>query len=180
MTIVARRIGYAQKTASFQFRTGAITQNFTLTSAAAQLEGIVVTALGIEKEKKALGVAQQTIDSTLLTQGARSTNLVSDLSGKIAGINVTSASTQGGSARIVIRGATSIGGNNQPLFVVDGVPIDNSNYAKHGAARLRWIRLQEHRSDLNRTTSRPDLRAQGSNAAALYGARGERRDHRDH
>ena len=103
--------------------------NFTLVASAAQLDEIVVTALGIEKEKKALGVAQQTLDSTALTDGARTTNVVSTLSGKIAGINVTSASTQGGSARVVIRGATSIGGNNQPLFVVDGIPIDNSSYA---------------------------------------------------
>src|SRR3982750_407724 len=129
VTLTARRIGYQPKSAQITLAAGANSQDFRLTASPTQLTGVVVTALGIEMEKKALGVSQQTIDSTTLTQNVRTTNLVSSLSGKIAGINVTSASTQGGSARIVIRGATSIGGNNQPLFVVDGIPIDNSNYA---------------------------------------------------
>ena len=172
ITIVARRIGYAPKSATLQFRATPMTQNFTLASAAAQLEGIVVTALGIEKSKKALGVAQQTIDSTLLTQGARTTNIVSDLTGKIAGINVTSASTEGGSARIVIRGATSIGGNNQPLFVVDGVPIDNSSYANSTEQRgYGGFDYGNSAQDLNPDDIASVSVLKGPNAAALYGAR---------
>src|SRR5581483_3308765 len=129
VTLTARRIGFQPQSRGITLAGGTMNEDFSLVAAPTELTGIVVTALGIEKEKKALGVAQQTLDSTVLTQNARTTNFVSDLSGKIAGINVTSATTEGGSARIVIRGANSIGGNNQPLFVVDGIPIDNSNFA---------------------------------------------------
>ncbi len=170
--VSARRIGYAPKTQNVTLNSSAITLNFTLAPAATELEGVVVTALGIEKEKKALGVAQQTLDSTTLTQGARSTNIVSDLSGKIAGINVTSASTQGGSARIVIRGATSINGNNQPLFVVDGIPIDNSNYANGTLQRgYGGYDYGNAAQDINPDDIESVSVLKGPNAAALYGAR---------
>lgn len=170
--VSARRIGYAPKTTNVTLDRAAITVNFTLAPAATELEGVVVTALGIEKEKKALGVAQQTIDSTMLTQGARSTNIVSDLSGKIAGINVTSATTQGGSARIVIRGATSIAGNNQPLFVVDGIPIDNSSYANSTLQRgYGGYDYGNAAQDLNPDDIASVSVLKGPNAAALYGAR---------
>jgi TonB-linked SusC/RagA family outer membrane protein len=172
LAVTARRIGFAQKTTNVVADRAAITVNFVLTPSAMQLDEIVVTALGVEKSKKALGVAQQTLDSTLLTQGARSTNLVSDLSGKVAGINVTSASSQGGSARIVIRGATSIGGNNQPLFVVDGIPIDNSTYATRsletGGGGYDYGNTAQ---DLNPDDIASISVLKGPNAAALYGAR---------
>jgi hypothetical protein len=96
--INARRIGYTAKTVTVTLNGATVTQNFTLSRTAMELEGIVVTALGIEKSKKALGVAQQTLDSSSLTQNAATTNMISTLSGKIAGISVTSATTQGGSA----------------------------------------------------------------------------------
>lgn len=172
VAVTARRIGYTPKTTNVTADRSAITLNFTLTPAATELEGIVVTALGIEKEKKALGVAQQTLDSTTLTEGARSTNLVSDLSGKIAGINVTSATTQGGSARIVIRGATSINGQNQPLFVVDGIPIDNSNYTNSTQVRgYGGFDYGNTAMDLNPDDIASVSVLKGPNAAALYGAR---------
>jgi TonB-dependent SusC/RagA subfamily outer membrane receptor len=174
VSITARRIGYTPKTVSLVLRGGAVTQNFALGPAATELEGVVVTALGIEKEKKALGVAQQTIDSSMLTEGARTTNLVSDLSGKIAGIAVTSATTTGGSARIVIRGATSIGGNNQPLFVVDGIPIDNSSFNAGGSTQQRGYGGFDYGNtaqDLNPDDIASISVLKGPNAAALYGAR---------
>jgi TonB-linked SusC/RagA family outer membrane protein len=172
VSITARRIGYAPKTVTVVLRSGSMTQDFQLSPAATELEGVVVTALGIEKEKKALGVAQQTIDSTMLTDGARTSNLVSDLSGKIAGINVTSATTTGGSARIVIRGATSIGGNNQPLFVVDGIPIDNSSFVTSTLQRgYGGYDLGNSAQDLNPDDIASISVLKGPNAAALYGAR---------
>jgi len=170
VTLTARRIGYTPKTVTITLGDATLTQNFTLTAAAMQLEGIVVTALGIEKEKKALGVAQQTIDSTALTQNALTSNLISTLSGKIAGIDVTSATTQGGSSRIVIRGATSIGGNNQPLFVVDGIPVDNSSYNtnRQGYGGFDYGNTAQ---DLNPDDIASISVLKGPNAAALYGAR---------
>jgi TonB-linked SusC/RagA family outer membrane protein len=172
VALTARRIGYAPRSATIDLSGPTVTHDFTLAQSATQLEGVVVTALGIEKSKKALGVAQQTIDSTILTQGARSQNLVADLSGKIAGISVTGATTQGGSARIVIRGANSINGNNQPLFVVDGIPIDNSS-ANREQARQGYggYDLGNTAQDLNPDDVESMSVLKGPNAAALYGAR---------
>jgi TonB-linked SusC/RagA family outer membrane protein len=172
VTVTARRIGYQPQSVQLTLAAGANSQDFKLVASATQLTGIVVTALGIEKEKKALGVSQQTIDSTALTQNVRTTNLVASLSGKIAGINVTSASTEGGSSRIVIRGATSIGGNNQPLFVVDGVPIDNSNFANGTEQRgYGGFDMGNTAQDLNPDDIATISVLKGPNAAALYGAR---------
>ncbi|HZI43063.1 MAG TPA: TonB-dependent receptor plug domain-containing protein, partial [Gemmatimonadaceae bacterium] len=172
VTVTARRIGYQPRSVQLTLAAGANSQDFKLAVAPTQLTGIVVTALGIEMEKKALGVSQQTIDSTILTQNVRTTNLVSALSGKIAGINVTSASTQGGSARIVIRGATSIGGNNQPLFIVDGIPIDNSNFANGTEQRgYGGFDMGNTAQDLNPDDIATISVLKGPNAAALYGAR---------
>jgi TonB-linked SusC/RagA family outer membrane protein len=172
VTVTARRIGYQPRSVPVTLTAGANAQDFKLVASPTQLTGIVVTALGIEMEKKALGVSQQTIDSTTLTQNVRTTNLVASLSGKIAGINVTSASTQGGSSRIVIRGATSIGGNNQPLFVVDGIPIDNSNFADRTEQRgYGGFDLGNTAQDLNPDDIATISVLKGPNAAALYGSR---------
>jgi TonB-linked SusC/RagA family outer membrane protein len=172
LAITARRIGFAAKTTNVVADRPSITLNFVLTATAMQLDEVVTTALGVEKEKKALGVAQQTVDSTLLTQGARTTNLIADLSGKVAGVNITTASSQGGSSRIVIRGATSIGGNNQPLFVVDGIPIDNSTYAsstlQNGGGGYDYGNTAQ---DINPDDIAAISVLKGPNAAALYGAR---------
>jgi outer membrane cobalamin receptor len=87
---------------------------------------VVVTALGITRSQRSLGYSAQAVNSTELNR-VPDQNVINTLSGKVAGVTVTNAGPQGGSSRIVIRGATSISGNNQPLFVVDGVPIDNSS-----------------------------------------------------
>jgi hypothetical protein len=100
--------------------------NVQLSPDSKQLENVVVTALGIKRETKALSYSRQTMDVSTLTQ-ATSSNIVSSLSGRIAGVQVTPASTNTGSARVVIRGNNSITGNNQPLFVIDGIPVDNES-----------------------------------------------------
>jgi TonB-linked SusC/RagA family outer membrane protein len=172
VTVTARRIGYQPQSLQMTLTAGENRQDFKLTASPTQLTEVVVTALGIQMEKKALGVAQQTLDSTALTQNARTTNLVAALSGKVAGINVTSATTEGGSSRIVIRGANSIGGNNQPLFVVDGIPIDNSNYANGTEQRgYGGFDYGNTAQDLNPDDIASISVLKGPNAAALYGAR---------
>ncbi len=141
--------------------------NIPLQMSASSLSEVVVTALGITREKKALGYSVQEIGGKQLTQ-ARETNLVNALSGKIAGVQVTNSNgAPGASSRMLIRGANSIGSNNQPLFVVDGVPIDNSNYGSgtgvdygNGAGALNPDDI-ESMSVLK-----------GPSAAALYGSRG--------
>ena len=95
---------------------------------------VVVTALGISREEKSLGYATQEVSGDQLDK-AREVNLVNSLQGKIAGVQITGSSNLGGSSRITIRGANSLTGNNQPLFVVDGVPVDNSNFTTTDQAR---------------------------------------------
>ncbi|WFO17564.1 carboxypeptidase-like regulatory domain-containing protein [Cellulophaga baltica 4] len=90
------------------------------------LDEVVITALGIKREKKALGYAVQAVKADELLEGNQ-TNMVNGLQGKVSGVTVVnSGGAPGSSAVILIRGGTSITGNNQPLFVVDGIPIDNS------------------------------------------------------
>jgi TonB-linked SusC/RagA family outer membrane protein len=95
-----------------------------LTPDTRQLSEVVVTALGVERSRNALPYAATQIDGTAVTAG-RNPNLINSLSGKIAGLNITQTNTLGGSSNVVIRGIKSLTGNNQALFVVDGVPVNN-------------------------------------------------------
>lgn len=140
-----------------------------LEAGSTQLNEMVVTALGISREKKALGYAIQEVDGEQLTQ-ARETNLVSALAGRVAGVNVTGGSNSiGGSARVVIRGETSLTGNNQPLFVVDGMPINNqvSAVAQSG----QEIDYGNAAAEINPDDIESISILKGPNAAALYGSR---------
>lgn len=98
------------------------------------LDEVVVTALGISREKKALGYTAQEIKQDALVQG-KDNNLLNSLSGKIAGVRITNTQGDVGSSRIVIRGETSIAGENQPLFIVDGIPGDNSQLNARSSGR---------------------------------------------
>ena len=100
--------------------------NVTMTSGENTLDEVVVTALGIEREKKSLGYATQEVSGDKVNT-AKDPNFVNGLSGKVAGLDVKSSGTMGGSANVIIRGYSSLTGNNQALFVIDGVPVDNSN-----------------------------------------------------
>lgn len=92
------------------------------------LETVVVTALGISREKKSLGYSTQQVDSEELTK-TRNSNALNSLSGKVAGAQISNPSgSLGGSTRILLRGPGSITQENKPLIVVDGIPLDNSNY----------------------------------------------------
>ncbi|MCF0059112.1 SusC/RagA family TonB-linked outer membrane protein [Dyadobacter sp. CY356] len=131
------------------------------------LQEVVVTALGITKEKKSLGYAVQELKTKDLAE-AREGNLVNALSGKIAGVNITNSQGGMGSSRIVIRGETSIAGNNQPLFVVDGIPVDNSQL---GAGANGSRDFANAISDINPSDIESISVLKGPNAAALYGSR---------
>src|SRR5690606_11434556 len=96
-------------------------------SAAIELEGAVVTALGITREKKSLGYATQEISGEEISKTPVS-NFADALSGEVAGLDITSSGTMGGSTNMIIRGYKSITGNNQALIVVNGTPINNDTY----------------------------------------------------
>jgi len=168
VTIVARRIGHSPGSAQLTLTAGTITRDFRLPTSAAQLEGVVVTALGLEREKRSLGTSVQNISGTDVTT-ARETNIVNALSGKVAGVAITNAGSQGGSSRLVIRGANSIAGNNQPLFVVDGIPVSNQTVgAPSGFGGVDYGNAVQ---DLNPHDIESISVLMGPNAAALYGSR---------
>jgi len=141
---------------------------------ATQLSEIVVTALGIEKDKKGLGYTTQSVEGSQLIQ-ARETNLVSSLAGRIAGVNiVNNPSGIGSSSRITIRGERSLNiNNNQPLFVVDGVPISNSFSGSSGgpAGRNQEVDFGNGAGFINPDDVESMTVLKGGSAAALYGSR---------
>jgi TonB-linked SusC/RagA family outer membrane protein len=133
------------------------------------LNEVVVTALGITREKKSLGYATQNIKGESIN-GNTTTNIVNALAGKAAGVRVTNAQGDIGASRIVIRGETSIAGNNQPLFIVDGIPVDNSQLLPiSGRDQSRDFRNAI--ADLNPEDVESFNILKGPNAAALYGSR---------
>lgn len=144
--------------------------NVVMRSDALQVEEVVVTALGIKREKKALGYAVQDVKADELTQ-AGNADLVSSLQGKVAGVQINqSGGGVGGTSRIEIRGASSLSGNNEPLWVVDGVPFDNGN----GRDGSIWGGTSRAGGafDLNPEDIESVSILKGPNAAALYGERG--------
>ena len=135
------------------------------------LEEVVVTAFGIKRQAKAIGYAQQEIATDQLS-AAREVNLTSFLTGKVAGVQVSKTSSgTGGSSAITIRGAKSLLGNNQPLFVVDGVPITNIGHSTGGAFDYNQD-LGDGIGDINPEDVESMSVLKGPNASALYGARG--------
>lgn len=107
----------------------ALVINVSMSVDQAVIDEVVITALGIKKEEKALTYNSQKIDGEDINK-AREANLVNSLSGKIAGAQITNSSgAVGASTRIILRGASSLTGNNQPLFIVDGIPMDNSSFS---------------------------------------------------
>jgi TonB-dependent SusC/RagA subfamily outer membrane receptor len=129
---------------------------------------VVVTALGIEREKSQLGTSSRRCNSEDLTQ-TKAQNLVNQLQGKVSGVNITGAGTPGGSTNIVIRGQNSLAGNNQPLFVVDGVPVESNT--RRGGTVGNGYDYGNAISDLNPDDIATMTVLKGPNAAALYGSR---------
>ncbi|MEP6691169.1 MAG: SusC/RagA family TonB-linked outer membrane protein [Gemmatimonadaceae bacterium] len=173
-TITARRIGYQPKVATIRLVAGSnVAQDFQLTEAPTQLGGVLVTALGVTKEKSQVGTAVQQISSEELNT-THDANILNQLSGKVSGINITGSGTQGGSTNIVIRGSNSITGNNSPLFVVDGVVMNNQDRGgaeRGGGLGGGGIDYGSNIADLNGDDIANVSVLKGPNAAALYGSR---------
>ncbi|MBT32428.1 MAG: SusC/RagA family TonB-linked outer membrane protein [Thalassobius sp.] len=139
------------------------------------LDEIVVTALGVESQKRSLGYATSNLAGDDLNR-AKEDNVVNTLSGKVAGVLVTPASSgMGGSSRVIMRGNSSLTGNNQPLFVVDGVPINNNGFggSSGGGTGVSYSRSDYGTgiSDINPNDIESISVLKGPNAAALYGNR---------
>ena len=165
VTLSARRLGFAPKSMQIALTGGTVTADFTLEESAHTLP--VVTALGIEKTDKAVTASVASVRGEEVAE-ARETNIVNALVGKVPGAVITNAGPQGGSSRIVLRGANSIAGNNQPLFVVDGIPIDNSSPRLTGGGGIDY---GNGAADINPNDVETITVLRGPNAAALYGSR---------
>ncbi len=177
VNVVARRLGFAPSSASVTLNGSAVTQNFSLSAAATELQGVVVTALGVTRERSQLGTAQQQL-STAEVNETKTMNVVNSLQGKVSGVNITGSGTQGGSSRITLRGVNSIAGDNSPLFIVDGVAVSNadrsvgnSGSVANGASVAGGWDFGSAISDINPEDVASVTILKGPNAAALYGSR---------
>jgi TonB-linked SusC/RagA family outer membrane protein len=142
----------------------------------AVLTDVVVTALGIKKSRKSVTYAMTEVDGSEFTQ-ARENNVANALTGKIAGVNATGLSTgPGGSSRVVIRGNGSLTGNSQPLYVINGMPIDNSVPGGSSLPNGLGLKQATDRGDGIAAINPDDIESisvlKGGAAAALYGSRG--------
>lgn len=140
----------------------------------AQLGEVVVTALGISREKRSVGYSTTNISGEDLTKGTTS-NFTSALSGKIAGVQVTGGTgAPGSSTNVVLRGYANIGRGTQPLYVIDGVPVTNTNqnYNTNGADVNRTVDFGNGINDLNALDIESITPLRGSTATAMYGSAG--------
>lgn len=138
--------------------------NVRMIANSSSLSEVVVTALNIKRDVRALSYSQQGVDVNAINE-AKSPNFISGLSGKVSGVQIVPPVFNTGSARIVIRGNSSITGNNQPLFVVDGVPIDNTS-GDEGS-----LDYGNNAADINTEDVENIQVLKGPNASALYGSR---------
>lgn len=150
---------------------GQSTINVALAAGVEGLDEVVVTAIGIDREKKSLGYATQEVDGEAVSK-VKDVNFMNSLSGKVAGVNIKRSNQMGGSANIIIRGYKSLTGNNQPLFVVDGTPISNSvtNTANQRTGRGGYD-FGNAAMDINPEDIASITVLKGAAASALYGSR---------
>lgn len=174
-TLIISFVGYVTQEISVGNRT---VVDFQMELDEEQLQEVVVTALGIKKERKTLGYATSKVESKEFTEN-RTPNFVNALQGKIAGVNITTmGSGPQGSSKIRIRGISSFGGSNSPLIIVNGVPIDNTNFGNQGSGGNQGEVGSNRRSDGGDGLSsiNPDdvtsmTVLKGAAASALYGSR---------
>jgi len=166
-TLVFSFIGYTSKEVAVGNQS---VVDVVLAEETQQLGEVVVTALGVERSQKALQSAVSKVPGVQLTQ-ARENNFGASLQGRVAGVNISKPATgPAGASRVIIRGNKSLAGDNQPLYVIDGIPMDNSNFGQSGV----WGGSDQGDglSSLNPDDIESITVLKGANAAALYGSRG--------
>ena len=178
--LVTRRLGYAPARAPLSVPTaGDATQNFALEKVATTLNDVVVSALGQTTQQRALGTAQQSVTGAAIAETQRE-NFVNALQGRVAGVQVTSTSgVPGASSSITIRGVSSISSSNQPLFIIDGLPMDNKTIHTSAFASSfggssysfenRGVDFTNRAADLNPEDIESLVVLKGPEAAVLYG-----------
>ncbi|GET24303.1 SusC/RagA family TonB-linked outer membrane protein [Prolixibacter sp. NT017] len=153
---------------------GRSTIDVTMKSKDVAVDEVVVTALGVTREKKSLGYAVSEVKGDEVST-VKDANPINSLSGRVAGVTITQGSFgPGSSSRVIIRGNNSLTGNNQPLYVVDGVPMDNSGFGSANEANTGEYSKSDYGSgigDINPDDIASISVLKGPNAAALYGSR---------
>lgn len=149
---------------------GQNTLNVAMATSAQALDEVVVTALGIKREDKSLGYSVENVAGEELTRVAQE-NVLNSLSGKVAGVTLNSTGGAGSSVSMVIRGAISLSSDNQPLFVIDGVPVVNSLNNIGGFGNDNRVDYGNAISDLDPNSIEDVSILKGPSAAALYGSR---------
>src|SRR3990170_3811187 len=179
-SVSTRRVGFAPARATVTVpASGNATQDFALSMVAATLNEVVVTALGQTAAQRSLGTAQQTVDGAQIAETQRE-NFVNALQGRVAGVEVTSTSgVPGASSSITIRGVSSISSSNQPLFIIDGLPMDNKTLHTSAFASSfggstysfenRGVDFTNRAADLNPEDIESLVVLKGPEAAVLYG-----------
>lgn len=170
-TLQVSALGY--KTMEIQVVNGNVAPTLSLEPTTEQLDDVVVTALGIERDKQSLGSSVAEISARQLTD-VPMTNVVNSLAGQVPGVLITNGSSGvGSSSRIIIRGENSLSGTNQPLFVVDGVPISNeliaSDLTNNGAGQE--VDFGNGAAEINPDDIASMTILKGPGSAALYGSR---------
>ena len=161
-------IGFATQDIPY---TGQTVLNVKLEEDAQKLDEVVVTALGMKRDKKALGYAMQELKGDELLS-SREPNLANSLSGKVSGLQIVRSSNGvGGSSKIVLRGNNSLTGSNQPLIVVDGTPMDNFTGGVDDVWGNSGADMGNGLSDINPEDIESMTVLKGASAAALYGSR---------
>ena len=146
--------------------------NVKLSESTQQLKDVVVTALGVTKERRSVGYSETTVKGATLTE-ARTNSFVNGLEGKIAGVNVSGVATgPNSSTNVVIRGITSMTGSSQPLYVVDNIPLVNNNYQTTGLGGYGGRDGGDGMSSINPDDIETISVLKGAAATALYGYRG--------
>lgn len=166
--LIFSSVGYVSQTISVGSQS---VINVQLVSSTATLSEVVVTALGVSREKKSLGYASQEVKGDAVNT-AKESNFINSLSGKVSGVEIKRNNNMGASTNIVVRGFKSLTGNNQALFVVDGVPVDNSNTTSTNTATGRGgYDYGNAASDINPDDIASINILKGAAATALYGSR---------
>lgn len=171
-TIVASFVGYETTSETVTLEAGETrTVTFELRSKAVGLDEMVVTALGVDREERSLGYAVERVGGSDLAE-AREENVMDGLSGKVAGLSVIGGSAGLASTpRVTIRGESSLSGDNRPLIVVNGIPIDNTPNTQFSDAQTTQVDFGDGLSQINPQDVREMSVLKGPSAAALYGSR---------
>ncbi len=146
------------------------TIDVTLDDSSQELDEVVVTALGISREKKSLGYSVSEVDGDAIDNVPQE-NALNALSGKVSGVAINTTGAAGSSVSMVIRGSTSLSGDNQPLFVIDGVPVFNTLNNIGGVGSDNRVDYGNAISDINTDDIASMTVLKGASAAALYGSR---------